>query len=71
MVVIWPYEWSVTGSNLDGHKVDFIFAKSCWNYVYVYMVCVSACCSQIGILCVVVSGIMYTAIENLAREYGV
>ena len=41
------------------------------NYVHFYMVCVPAFCSQIGILCVVVSGIMYTAIENLGRECGV
>jgi len=28
MVVLWPYEWRVTGLNLDGHKVGFIFANS-------------------------------------------
>jgi len=35
------------------------------------MVCVPAFGSQIGILCVVVSGIMYAAIENLGKECGV
>ena len=38
--------------------------------MYFYIVCVPAICYQIGILRVVVSGIMYTAIENLGRECG-
>ena len=28
MVVIWPYEWRVTSSNLDRHELTFIFDKS-------------------------------------------
>ena len=27
VVVLWPHEWRVTGSNLDGHRVSFIFAN--------------------------------------------
>ena len=28
VVVLWPYEWKVMGSNLVGHKEGFIFANS-------------------------------------------
>jgi len=35
------------------------------------MVCVSTFCSQIGFVCGVIFGIMYTVIGNLGMEYGV
>jgi len=25
VVVLWPYEWKVTGSNLSGQRISFIF----------------------------------------------
>jgi len=28
MIVLWPYEWKVTGLNLDRHELTFIFYKS-------------------------------------------
>jgi len=40
-------------------------------FVYFHMVCVSAFCSQIGFLCGVIFGIMYTVIEDLGMECGV
>jgi len=27
MVVLWPYEWRVTSSNLVRYEIDFIFAR--------------------------------------------
>ena len=31
VVVLWPYEWKVMGSNLGGQRISFIFAnKSLW-----------------------------------------
>jgi len=27
VVVLWPYEWEITGSNLGGQRKRFIFAN--------------------------------------------
>ena len=28
VVVLWPYEWKVMGSNLGGQRISFIFAAT-------------------------------------------